>query len=162
MATIYAIYCVKIRVGWHGVFLSINLAFVSNDVLKYLLQCCDNISDKSQSEEQKDAEILTEDEFSGECEFSDLNDEPEKPRPCKASCKQSAPSTIVEKMREPPSSVAVRQETSSSDEMKRILNSSDHYEALGFPRQKNIDAAILKKEYRKKVVYISTWSVKNF
>ncbi|KAI6687067.1 hypothetical protein NL676_023895 [Syzygium grande] len=78
MATIYAIYCVKVRVGWHGVFLSINLAFFSNDVLAYLVQCCDNISETRHSEEQKESETLTEDEFSGECEFSTLNEEPEK------------------------------------------------------------------------------------
>ena len=35
--------------------------------------------------------------------------------------------------------------------MKRILQSLNHYDALGFSRHKKIDAAVLKKEYRKKV-----------
>ncbi|MFS7947614.1 hypothetical protein Hanom_Chr06g00550321 [Helianthus anomalus] len=35
--------------------------------------------------------------------------------------------------------------------MKRIIACADHYEALGLLRYKKIDAAFLKKEYRKKV-----------
>ncbi|MFS7923163.1 hypothetical protein Hanom_Chr03g00257441 [Helianthus anomalus] len=34
--------------------------------------------------------------------------------------------------------------------MKRIIACADHYEALGLLRYKKIDAAFLKKEYRKK------------
>ncbi|XP_030527110.2 uncharacterized protein LOC115738598 isoform X1 [Rhodamnia argentea] len=154
MATIYAIYCVKVRVGWHGVFISINLAFFSNDVLTYLLQCCDNISEKRHSEEQKESETLTEDEFSGECEFSTLNEEPEKLHSCKSSSKQPAFSSFICKQRELSGNKVVQEETSSLDEMNRILNSVDHYEALGFPRHKKIDAVMLKKEYRKKAMLV--------
>ncbi|KAI4311346.1 hypothetical protein MLD38_036251 [Melastoma candidum] len=153
MAAIYSIYSVKVRVGWHGVFLSINLSFLSNDVLKYLLQCCDNISEKSQPEEEKDADILTGEEFSGESEFSCLDDEPEKPHPCKATCNQSAP-TIDENMKESTSNMSLRQAAHSSGEMKRILNSLDHYDALGLPRHKKIDVVILKREYRKKAMLV--------
>ncbi|KAK4439616.1 hypothetical protein Salat_0296500 [Sesamum alatum] len=46
MATLYAMYCVKVRVGWLGVFLAINLAFLSNDVLNYLTNGVDNLSEK--------------------------------------------------------------------------------------------------------------------
>ncbi|KAJ0788735.1 hypothetical protein HanPI659440_Chr05g0195331 [Helianthus annuus] len=34
--------------------------------------------------------------------------------------------------------------------MKRIIACADHYEALGLLHYKKIDAAFLKKEYRKK------------
>ncbi|KAH8518081.1 hypothetical protein H0E87_000044 [Populus deltoides] len=85
MATIYAIYCVKVRVGWHGVFLSINLTFFSNDVLNFLLQWCDNVSESTQFEEHKESETVLEDEFSVECEFSIPVDESEKVQPCKSS-----------------------------------------------------------------------------
>ncbi|RWR83718.1 DnaJ domain-containing protein [Cinnamomum micranthum f. kanehirae] len=41
MSTIYAVYCVKVRVGWLGVFLSVNLAFFSNELFnscsKYMM-----------------------------------------------------------------------------------------------------------------------------
>ncbi|KAL3734026.1 hypothetical protein ACJRO7_023386 [Eucalyptus globulus] len=154
MATIYAIYCVKVRVGWHGVFLSINLAFFSNDVLTYLVQCCDNLSEKRHYEEQKESETLTEDDFSEECEFSTLNEEPEKLHSCKSSIKQPASSSFICKQRDLSENKVVKEETSSLDEMKRILNSADHYEALGLPRHKKIDPAMLKKEYRKMAMLV--------
>ncbi|OWM88535.1 hypothetical protein CDL15_Pgr002302 [Punica granatum] len=153
MATLYSIYCVKVRVGWLGVLLSINLAFFSNDVLSYLLQCCDNISESTQSTEQKESETLTEDEYSGDSEFSS-HEEPEKVQSCKSSSKPPASSSIINKQKESSTSTVVREETTSLDEMKRIMSSADHYESLGFPRHKKIDAMILKKEYRKKAMLV--------
>ncbi|KAI4388227.1 hypothetical protein MLD38_000575 [Melastoma candidum] len=120
MATIYAVYCVKVRVGWH---------------------------------EEKDADILTEEEFSGENGSSGPDNEPES-HPCKPTCNQSAPSTITENMKESTSNTSFRQEAHSSGEMKRILNSLDHYDALGLPRHKKIDVVILKREYRKKAMLV--------
>ncbi|XP_030963427.1 dnaJ homolog subfamily C member 14-like isoform X2 [Quercus lobata] len=38
--------------------------------------------------------------------------------------------------------------------MKRIFNCVDHYEALGFPCHKTIDAKILSQEYRKKAMLV--------
>jgi len=152
MATIYAIYCVKVRVGWHGVFLSINLTFFSNDILNFLLQWCDNVRESTQFEEHKETETVLEDEFSAECEFSIPADESEKVQSCKSSSKPTASSSVVNNQKESSArKVVVEEETSSADEMKRILDSGGHYEALGFPRHKRIDVAILKKEYRKKV-----------
>ncbi|KAG5255255.1 Terminal organelle assembly protein [Salix suchowensis] len=144
MATIYAIYFVKVQVGWHGVFLSVNLTFFSNDVLNFLLQWCDNVSESTQSDEHKESETVLEDEFSAECEFSFPVDESEKVQPCKSSSKPVASSSVK----------VVVEETSSTNEMKRILDSVNHYEALGFPCHKRIDVAILKKEYRKKAMLV--------
>ncbi|GLT53933.1 hypothetical protein SLA2020_271670 [Shorea laevis] len=68
MAAIYASYCVQVQVGWLGVFLSINLAFLSSDLLNFLLQWCDNMSE-STHEEEKPAERVMGDDFSEECEY---------------------------------------------------------------------------------------------
>ncbi|EEF32426.1 uncharacterized protein LOC8266279 [Ricinus communis] len=154
MATIYAIYCVKVRVGWHGVFLSINLTFLSNDAVNFLLQWCDNINERTHIEEQKESETVMQDEFSTECEFSLPTDESEKLQSCKSSSKPATTSTVVNNQNESSSRKVVREETNSADEMRRILNSVDHYEALGFPRHKRIDATILRKEYRKKAMLV--------
>lgn len=151
MATVYALYCVKVQVGWFGVFLSINLAFLSNDLLNYLLLLCDNVSENSHVEEQKEPETVTEDEFSGGCEYSIPTEEPEKLHSCKSSSKSAATASVINSQKESFCSKVVKEETNSIDEMKRILNSTDHYETLGFPRQKKIDATVMKKEYRKKV-----------
>ncbi|KAG5255251.1 Terminal organelle assembly protein [Salix suchowensis] len=154
MATIYAIYFVKVQVGWHGVFLSVNLTFFSNDVLNFLLQWCDNVSESTQSDEHKESETVLEDEFSAECEFSFPVDESEKVQPCKSSSKPVASSSVVNNQKESSARKVVVEETSSTNEMKRILDSVNHYEALGFPCHKRIDVAILKKEYRKKAMLV--------
>lgn len=150
MATIYAIYCVKVRVGWLGVFLSVNLSLFSNDALNYMLQWCDNVRESTHFEEQKQPENVMEDEFSGECEFSSPSDESEMLHSCKSSSKV-ATSSVINNQKESSATKVTKEETNSVDEMKRILNSINHYEALGFPRHKKIDALTLKKEYRKKV-----------
>ncbi|GKV28107.1 hypothetical protein SLEP1_g37196 [Rubroshorea leprosula] len=152
-ATAYSIYFVKVHVGWLGVFLSINLAFFSNDVLNYLLQWCDNVSESTPYEEQMEAKNVMEDEFSTECECSVHIDEPEKVQSCKSSSKSATTSSVV-KQKDISANKVVQEEGSSADEMKKILNSMDHYEALGFPRHKKIEAAILKREYRKKAMLV--------
>ncbi|XP_048429792.1 uncharacterized protein LOC103936190 [Pyrus x bretschneideri] len=153
MATVYAIYCVKVQVGWHGVVISINLAFISNDALSYMLQWCDKVSESTHFEEQKQSETVMEDDFSGECEYSIPTDQSEKLHSCNSSSTPSTSAVINEKEESFPIKV-VKEEISSADEMKKILDSNDHYEALGFPRHKKVDAAILKKEYRKKAMLV--------
>ncbi|XP_065861699.1 uncharacterized protein [Euphorbia lathyris] len=153
MAAIYAFYCVKVRVGWHGVFLSINLTFFSNDVLNFLLQWCDNINENAHFEERKESETDMQDDFSAESEYSVPINEPEKLQSCKSSSKPATTSSVASNQNES-SDAKIVKETSSNDEMRRILNSIDHYEALGFPRHKRIDTAVLKKEYRKKAMLV--------
>ena len=158
IGTIYAIYCVQVRVGWLGVFLAINLAFLSNDILNFLLQWFDNVSESSHSEEQKQSETIVEDDFSEECEYPIPTDESENLHSCKSSSKPAVTTAVVDNKKELSVNKVVREQTtttttttSSIDEMKRILKSLNHYDALGFSRHKKIDAAVLKKEYRKKV-----------
>ena len=157
MAALYAMYCVKVRLGWLGLLLSMNLAFLSNDVLNCLLQWCDNLSEKPQPEEPKKVEeTIIEEDYSGDFEYPSVPIEEEeterKVHEDKSSAEPTAPTNVVNSVKEIASVKTVKIETSSpADEMKRILKSLNHYEALGFPRHKRIDDAVLKKEYRKKV-----------
>lgn len=155
MSAIYASYCVKVQVGWLGVLLSINLAFLSNDLLNFLLQWCDNMSESTHFEEQKASERVMGNEFSEESEYFVPATEDEQLHSCKSSSTPPVTSSVANIHKESTASKVVRQQTGSADEMKRILGSGDHYEALGFPRHKIIDAMILKKEYKKKVCKIS-------
>ena len=161
MATVYAIYSVNVRLGWPGVILSMNLAFLSNDVFIRLLQWCDSVSEKAQPEEPKKTETVLEEEFPGEFEYPSpppVEEVPEKKvHENKSANKPASPATVVSDLKEVSSVKVVSvEETGSADEMKRILDSLNHYEALGFPRHKKIDAAVLKKEYRKKVCCFET------
>ncbi|KAK6123863.1 hypothetical protein DH2020_042396 [Rehmannia glutinosa] len=158
MATLYAMYCVKVRVGWVGVFLAINLAFLSNDLLNYMIKWCDNLSESTHFEEHKESDSFTEDGFSTECEYSAPTDvggeEEEKLHSCKSASKPASPSSVVEKPKESAAKKLVKEDANSIIEMERILNSGNHYEALGFPRQKKIDVLLLKKEYRRKAMLV--------
>ncbi|KAI5407888.1 hypothetical protein KIW84_053941 [Lathyrus oleraceus] len=62
--------------------------------------------------------------------------------------------SVVDKQKELLVNKVVREQANSIDEMRRILKSLNHYEALGFNRHKKIDAAVLKKEYRKKAMLV--------
>lgn len=158
LATLYGMYCVKVRLGWPGVILSMNLAFLSNDIFICLLQWCDSACEKTQTEVPKKPETVIEEEFPGEFEYSSVPvEEPEKKvHENKSANKSASPATVVSNLKEVSNFKVVNIETESTDEMKRILHSLNHYEALGFPRHKKIDAAVLKKEYRKKVCYLET------
>ncbi|KAH6768163.1 Chaperone DnaJ-domain superfamily protein [Perilla frutescens var. frutescens] len=157
MATVYSMYCVKIRVGWLGVFLAINLAFLSNDVLNYMIKWCDNLSESTHFEEHREADSFTEDDFCTKCEYSSPTEveteEEEKVKSCK-SATTPASSSIVETPKESAAKTVVREDTDSLIEMEKILTSGNHYEALGFPRNKKIDVLLLKKEYRKKAMLV--------
>ncbi|EPS57513.1 hypothetical protein M569_17304, partial [Genlisea aurea] len=159
MASLYAIYCVKIRVGWIGVFLAVNLAFLSHDILNYLIKRCDKFGETAHFDDPKESsDSSKKDGFSSESDFSvppELGGEekPEKFYSCKSTCKPSAAtSSFVESPEESDAKNVTRQQqdADSSVEMERILRSGDHYEALGFSRHKKIDTLLLKKEYRKK------------
>nr|XP_043627278.1 uncharacterized protein LOC122598863 [Erigeron canadensis] len=81
VATLYALHCVKLQVGWPGVLVSLNLAFISNDALNGILQWCDKMSEKTQFEEQNFPNSFVEDEFVAESEFFVPADEAEKMQP---------------------------------------------------------------------------------
>lgn len=179
VATLYALHYVKVQIGWSGFFVSINLAFISNDALNCILQWCDNLSEKTQFEEQSFPDAFVEEEFRPASEFFNPPDEAEKVNPTDEaekvnptnenekvkptvedekvqSCeslnkKQDSPAVVINKPKESTPVSVVKSDVNAINEMKRIIGCTDHYEALGLSRYKKIDAALLKKEYRKKV-----------
>ncbi|XP_020695140.1 uncharacterized protein LOC110108708 isoform X2 [Dendrobium catenatum] len=53
-----------------------------------------------------------------------------------------------------PSTSGRETELTSEDEVARLLNSCDHYTALGFNRFENVDVSVLKKEYKKRAMLV--------
>lgn len=159
IAAIYAIYSVKVRVGWFGVVVSVSLSFLSNDLLNNVLQWCDNLRGSTHFEEQNESVSFSDDDFVEDCDYSVPTDEDEKVHSCKSSSTKSSPSkttatpTVVKKQKESSANHMEKETVNSLDEMKKILGSVDHYEALGLSRTTKIDAVFLKKEYRKKVSF---------
>ncbi|KAK1309020.1 hypothetical protein QJS10_CPA09g00730 [Acorus calamus] len=152
MMTSYAIYCVKAHAGWLGVVLSINLSFLSNDLLNRFLEGYDGMSEAKPFEEPKESEPIAE-EFSEDCS-SPPSEKAENSSSCKSFCKTSSISNLVNVQKGPCESKVVKDDSSSLDEMNRIMGSKDHYEALGFLRHNNIDVTVLKKEYKKKAMLV--------
>ncbi|KAK9674287.1 hypothetical protein RND81_12G223500 [Saponaria officinalis] len=163
-ATLYSIYSVHVRIGWFGPFLSVNLAILSNDAFNYLLHWCDKLNESTRVEEPKASAAFTEDDFSGDCEYSFPSDDSEQQSSSSNSTEKTASkatsktilntTSILNSKKESPPSQVILEDKNSLIEMKRILSCNDHYEALGFPRHKKIDAALLKKEYRKKAMLV--------
>lgn len=151
ISTIYAVYCVKVRVGWLGVFLSINLAFLSNDFFNYLLQVYEGTREGPQFDEHKQSEPIPED-FFGDSEYSSPASESENIFSCKSSSKTTSATNVVNTQKSSVGKV-VKADSSSVDEMRRILDSLDHYEALGLPHNKSIDVSLLRKEYLRMVCF---------
>ncbi|KAL8096518.1 uncharacterized protein LOC141692544 [Apium graveolens] len=160
IAAIYAIYSVKVRVGWLGVVVSVILSFLSNDLLNNVIQWCDNMRGSTRFEEQKESVSFSDDDFVEDRDYSVPIDKEEKIHSCKSSSTKSSPSkntaapAVVKKQKESSANHLEKEAVNSLDEMKRILGSVDHYEALGLSHTSKIDAVFLKKEYRKKAMLV--------
>ncbi|XP_066383308.1 uncharacterized protein [Miscanthus floridulus] len=151
--TSYAIYSVAVRVGWLGVFLTLNLSFLTNDLLNKLAQGYEGSTEESQFQDMKDSDPVM-DEFYRSCEFPPVPDsEPETVSSAKPYCSAPIQDVLHVQKEEPPSKV-VKSDSSSLDEIKRIMDGSNHYEVLGVPRNRSIDQKTLKKEYHRMVLLV--------
>ncbi|URE41563.1 heat shock protein DnaJ [Musa troglodytarum] len=153
MATAYAVYCVNAHVGLHGVLLSLNISFISNDILNNFLQGFDGNGKGIHVKEQKEPEQVIED-FPFDSENSPLTKETEDMTYSKSSCTTPKASKLSNTQKDASSSKVNIVDLTSLVEIERIMNSSNHYEVLGFLRNKNVDPNILKKEYHKKVLLV--------
>ncbi|CAA6671795.1 unnamed protein product [Spirodela intermedia] len=135
-----------------GILLLTNLSFLSNDLLTTFLQGYDEAHEAGQREEPRKSEPIAED-FVGYGDFSSpgsKSGEDDTPK----SHKESDAGDVKNSKKDSSLSEVVKPDSSSLDEMKRIMDSSNHYEALGLPRNKSIDVALLKREYKKKAVLV--------
>ncbi|BAF30277.1 uncharacterized protein [Oryza sativa Japonica Group] len=149
----YAVYCVAVRVGSLGVFLTLNLSFLTNDLLNKLLQGYEGSTEERQFEEPKHSDPVM-DEFYRSCEFPSAPDsEPETVSSAKPFCSTPVQDVLHVQKEASPSKV-VKSDSVSLDEMKRIMDGLTHYEVLGIPRNRSIDQKILKKEYHRMVLLV--------
>jgi DnaJ homolog subfamily C member 14 len=83
--TTYDIYCVAVHVGWLGVFFTLNLSFLTNDLMNILLQGYEK-SEEIEFKEMKDSDLVM-DEFYCSCEFpSTTESEPKTMSSVKPYC----------------------------------------------------------------------------
>lgn len=127
-------------VGWLGLLLALNLSFISCDVLIYFLKT--RINQQSQSNASPEFRAG----MQGQPYFS--SDEPTYTYP------ENGPGSVEDRNAGVPSTSGADSDLPSEDEVVRLLNCSDHYSVLGLTRYQNIDASLVKREYRKKVIVI--------
>ncbi|XP_006664189.1 uncharacterized protein LOC102721410 [Oryza brachyantha] len=149
----YAVYCVAVRVGLLGVFLTLNLSFLTNDLMNKLLQGYEGSTEERQFEETKHSDPVM-DEFYRSCEYPTAPDsEPETVSSAKPFCSTPVQDVLHVQKEASPSKV-VKSDSVSLDEMKRIMDGLTHYEVLGIPRNRSIDQKTLKKEYHRMVLLV--------
>lgn len=156
LATVFfSVYRVYICKGWIGIFLSVNLGCLSTDLMYNFVQ-----PKKIEGQlkfEFKESNVVVED-FEIQLNTSSP-DSPVKPEiidlpESEVSCEiivdiSNSKTKITENI---PSLIDVaKPDLNVENEMKRIINSANHYEAIGLIQKRYIDQTMLRKEYRKKV-----------
>lgn len=129
--TVYSVYSAWTLVGWLGIILALNFSFFSSDALIYLLR--NNMNEQRRANsvpEQTSGMQNGPGVFNSEDDHVDGGSHPPTDRG------SGVPSTSG---------------SDSEDEVVRLLNTADHYSALGLSRFQEIDVTFLKREYRKKV-----------
>lgn len=132
--TVYSVYCAWMYVGWLGLLLGLNLSFISSDALIFFLRNNLNKHRRTNSAFEQAAG------FSGE--------------QWNASSPENGSGLPSDRSPGVPSTSGFDSDVTSEDEVGRLLNSTDHYSALGFSRFENVDVSILKREYRKKAILV--------
>ncbi|PKA45761.1 hypothetical protein AXF42_Ash018312 [Apostasia shenzhenica] len=149
----YALYCVHNRVGWTGDLLVLSFSFISNDLLNKLLLRYDCTCEGEKLEEQKTSEPILED-FHDYFKYFPSTVETCYADSSNSPVNASVTSDSLHVQNDTSCSKAVRTDLVSREEIKRIMNSSSHYDALGFAQRSNIDQIALKKEYYKKAMLV--------
>uniref|UniRef100_A0A1J3HZA6 DnaJ-like protein subfamily C member 14 n=1 Tax=Noccaea caerulescens TaxID=107243 RepID=A0A1J3HZA6_NOCCA len=126
IVTVYSVYSAWSYVGWLGLLLAFNLAFISTDALIYFF--------KNKLSQESSADIPTE--------------------PLNGSSFENGPGFPGDRGPGVASTSGTDSELTSEDEVARLLSCADHYSALGLPRYGNVDMAYLKREYRKKAMLV--------
>lgn len=138
--TLYSVYCAWAYLGWIGLIFALNLSFISSDILIFFLR--NNVNEQSRAHSFPDQTT----EVQGEPSFYSSGSVP-----------PSADDGYVHPVDRGtgiPSTSGSDAEMTSEDEVLRLLNSTDHYSALGLMRFQSIDASVLKREYRKKAMLV--------
>lgn len=139
---LYSMYCAKSYVGWLGLLLSLNLSFISSDVLVQLLK--NNVdNNKSAGSSRNSEQNSGKSGFFGEFRQSSAD-----------NTSQSEYAQPSDRGPGDPSTSGAEKDLTSEDEVSRLLNCTDHYSALGFHRYENIDVSLLKREYKKKAMLV--------
>ncbi|GAB4850777.1 hypothetical protein Ancab_030076 [Ancistrocladus abbreviatus] len=139
ITTMYSMYCAWVYVGWLGILLGLNLAFISSDALAYFLK--NNLHERRSAASEQAAGMRghqqqffnTESHYS----YSEIGSEQSSDRSAGVASTSGADSEI-----------------NSEDEVARLLKCTDHYSTLGFSRYDHIDVSVLKREYRKKAMLV--------
>lgn len=140
ITSVYSIYCAWNYVGWFGLVLGLNFSFISSDALLFFLR---NIINEQGTPHSSPEQATG---FQGQPPSFYPNESVHAP-----PTDTGAAGLRADRSPGMPSTSGSDSEMTSEDEVVRLLNCTDHYAALGLSRFENIDVAVIKREYRKKV-----------
>uniref|UniRef100_A0A0D6R025 J domain-containing protein n=2 Tax=Araucaria cunninghamii TaxID=56994 RepID=A0A0D6R025_ARACU len=144
---LYSIYCAKCHVGWIGIIVCMNLAFISSDILIYFLKINASENKGKSFDEQAWASKGGAKSFSSGSGYRGPSSEQGNYSSSRSFGESSQSSQSVD-------SGLNGGDPTSAEEVIRLMDSPDHYAVLGFSRYENIDIAVLKREYRKKAMLV--------
>lgn len=150
----YSIYSAKFHVGWLGMVLCMNLAFISSDILNYFLKNNANEAKERGFNPQSEGTNGRGRNFSHAFGYSGPHGEEGNFASARQFGESSQYSQSGDGERGPSTSGLAGGDPSSEEEVFRLLDSPDHYAVLGLSRYENIDVTVLKKEYRKKAMLV--------
>lgn len=139
--TVYSVYSAWTLVGWLGIIVALNLSFFSSDALIYFV--------KNNMHEQRRSNSVPE-QTPGMQSGPGVHNGEE----ARASSTDGGTIPPADRGSGVPSTSGSDADITSEDEVVRLLNSADHYSALGLSRFQEIDATFLKREYRKKAMLV--------
>lgn len=137
----YSMYCAFTYVGWLGLVLAMNFSFISSDALLFFLRSIINEQRTPNSSPEQATGMRGQPSFHPN-EFQH------------ASSSETSATGPPDRSPGVPSTSGSDSETTSEDEVVRLLECTDHYSALGLSRFENIDALAIKREYRKKAMLV--------
>ncbi|XP_062108847.1 uncharacterized protein LOC133819581 [Humulus lupulus] len=141
ISTVYSVYCAWTYVGWLGLLVALNLAFISSDILIYFL--------KNNINQNRSPEGSTEQTPGMQGQQGFFNSDQTH-----SSAFETGPGFSTDRSPGAPSTSGVDSESTSEDEVVRLLNCTDLYSVLGLSRYENVDDSLLKREYRKKAMLV--------
>ncbi|KAK4786815.1 hypothetical protein SAY86_010648 [Trapa natans] len=140
-ATLYSMFSAWAYVGLLGLLLGLNLSFISSDVLIYFLR--NNMNQTRQPNKSSEQTSGLHDQ-SGTFNGDEAN----------ASSSEAKHGISSERSSGAPSTSGTNSDITSEDEVVRLLNCSDYYSVFGYTRFGDIDASLLKREYRKMAMLV--------
>lgn len=135
IATIYSMYCAKVCTGWYGLVFCTNLAFISNDILSYLLKTSGEENDSKCFSQQAEETASTARKFDNPSQSTTTNCQSSKSHKSKPYDESSQTCQSAQTVRE---SSPVKSPRKSHESRSSCESSQTHQSAQTFGKSSTV------------------------